>query len=234
MEGCVSEWGSVPSGVPQGTKVGPWLFIIMINDLASCDILLWKFVDDTMVSMVVPKEQASNVQKIVDCVEDWSRVNKFQLNSDKCEELRISFAKNKVDLPPVVVDGRILKDVDHAKLLGVTPITSNLSWNMHVSEIVKIASKRLYFLRQLKRARAQVEKADLLRFYTSCIRFVCDYVIPVFHASLPQYLIDDLERMQRRALSIICPTLSYDNGLASLDLELLVVHHQRLFQSLPW
>ena len=217
MEGCVSEWGSVPSGVPQGTKVGPWLFIIMINDLASCDILLWKYVDDTMVSMVVPKEQASNVQKIVDRVEDWSRVNKFQLNSDKCEELHISFAKNKVDLPPVVVDGHNLEVVDHAKLLGVT-ITSNLSWNMHVPEIVKIASKQLYFLRQLKRA--QVEKADLLRFYTSCIRSVCDYAIPVFHASLPQYLIDDLERMQRRALSIICP------------IELLVVHHQRLFQSL--
>jgi len=171
----------------------------------------------------------SQKQKIVDRVVNWSRVNKFQLNSDKCKELRISFAKNKVDLPPVVVDGHNLEVVDHAKLLGVTA-TSNLSWNIHVFEIVKKASKRLYFLRQLKRA--QVEKADLLRFYTSCIRSVCDYAIPVFHASLSQYLTDDLERVQKRALSIICPTLSYDNALASLDLELLVVHHQRLCQSL--
>ena len=76
---------------------------------------------------------------------------------------------------------------------------------MHVSEIVKKASKRLYFLRQLKRA--HFEKALLLRFYTSCIRSVCDYAIPVFHASLPQYLIDDLERVQKRALSIIMPHL---------------------------
>ena len=64
------------------------------------------------------------------------------------------------------------------------------------------------------------------------IRFVCDYAIPVFHASLPQFLINDLEGVQKRALSIICPTLSYDNALASLDLELLKVHHQRLCQSL--
>ena len=106
-----------------------------------------------------------------------------------------------------MVDGHNLEVVDHAKLLGVT-ITSNLSWNMHVSEIVKKASKRLYFLRQLKRA--HVEKALLLRFYTSCKRSVCDYAIPVFHASLPQYLIDDLKRVQKWALSIICPTLSYD------------------------
>ena len=100
VEGCVSERGLVPSGVPQGTKLGPWLFIIMINDLASCDALLWKYVDDTRVSEVVPKEQASNVQKIVDRVEEWSRVNKFQLNSDKCKQLRISFVRNKVDLTP--------------------------------------------------------------------------------------------------------------------------------------
>lgn len=59
---------------------------------------------------------------------------------------------NKVDLPPVVVDGhQNLEVVDHAKLLGVT-ITINLSRNMHVSEMVEKASKRLYFLRQLKRA----------------------------------------------------------------------------------
>ena len=71
--------------------------------------------------------------------------------------------------------------------------------------------------------------------YTSCIRSVCNYAISVFHASLPQYPIDELERLRKRALSIICLTLSYDNALASsqLDLEVfLVVHHQRLCQSL--
>ena len=114
-------------------------------------------------------------------------------------------------------------------LLGVT-ITNNLSWNIHVSEVVKKASKCLYFLRQLKRD--NVKKADLLRFSTSCIRFLCDYAVPVFHASLPQYLIDDLERVQKRALSIIRPTLSYTNALAALDLESLMVHQKRLSQPL--
>ena len=86
------------------------------------------------------------------------------------------------------------------------------------------------FLRQLKRA--NVQKADLLRFYISCIRSVCDHAAPVFHASLQHYLIDDLERVQKRDLAIISPTSSYVDAPAALDLELLDVYHRRLSQSL--
>ena len=54
--------------------------------------------------------------------------------------------------------------------------------NLHINETIKKASKRLYFLRQLKCAR--VSTSDLVRFYTCCIRSVCDYAVPVFHSSL--------------------------------------------------
>ena len=62
-EGCVSDWGLVPSGVSQGTKLGPWLFWIMINDLAVENTRLCKYVDDTTISETVAKGELSNVQR---------------------------------------------------------------------------------------------------------------------------------------------------------------------------
>ena len=61
-KGCYSEWGPVPSGVPQGTKLGLWLFILFINDLDINSPYLWKFVDDITASEIVLKGNASNTQ----------------------------------------------------------------------------------------------------------------------------------------------------------------------------
>ena len=104
-EGCFSEWGGVPSGVPQGTNLGPWLFLIMINDLSISDTFLWKYMDDRTVFEIIGKGEQSNAQAMADNVADWSRRNKVQLNREKCKELRMSFSKVKRELPPVVIEG---------------------------------------------------------------------------------------------------------------------------------
>ena len=80
--------------------------------------------------------------------------------------------------------GNALEVVDSAKILGVT-ITSNLTWNLHIAKVIKKTSKRLYFLLQL--THAHVPKNDLVTFYLSCVRSVCDYAVQVFYSSLPLY-----------------------------------------------
>ena len=144
--------------------------------------------DDTTTSEVVVKGGVSHMQAIANRVIEWSRENRVQLNADKCKELRISFAKEQRALDPVIIEGKEVELVTSTKLLGLT-IANDITWNDHLTVITKKASKRLYFLTQLKRA--GVPKQDLAMFYVSCVRSVIDYAAPVFSNGLPQYLINN-------------------------------------------
>ena len=71
----------------------------------------------------------------------------------------ISFTKSQQEFEPILINGDALEVVDSVKLLGLN-ISSDLTWNIHINEILKKASKRLYFLLQLKRAK--VTRTELL------------------------------------------------------------------------
>ena len=100
------------------------------------------------------------------------------------------------------------------------------------TEITKKASKRLYFLTQLKRA--GVPKQDLALFYVSCVRSVIDYAAPVFFNGLPQYLKKELVRLEKRAISII--TSGKCNSATEVGLTPILEHYyvlcSRLFDNI--
>ena len=113
---CHSEWRSVPSGVPQGTKLGPWLFLVMINELDT-PFDMWKYVDDTSCSEIVTKGSESKLQEAVDDLSRQASLDGFQLNEAKCKELRIGFPNSNHDFEPLVLNGKPRELVTRAKLL---------------------------------------------------------------------------------------------------------------------
>ena len=110
------------------------------------------------------------------------------------------------------------EQVNTAKILGVT-IRQDLKWNDHIDNITAKAAKRLYLLRELKRA--GVSCNDLVLFYCSSIRSVLEYACMLFHRSLPRYLSEDLERIQKRAMGIILPDYKYRDALKTANIDTL-------------
>ena len=76
-----SSYEKVNGGVPQGTVLGPILFLIMVNDLVKMINQRWKYVDDTTISESLAKHETSNLQSLVDDISNWCCINKMKLNS---------------------------------------------------------------------------------------------------------------------------------------------------------
>ena len=106
---------SVGAGVAQGTKLGPILFLVMVNDLIPLNNDYWKYVDDMSMSEVIPRNGVLNMKSGLDHTSPWATNNYMKLNPTKCEELRISFLHQKPNFSQLHIDGAPIPTVESAR-----------------------------------------------------------------------------------------------------------------------
>jgi hypothetical protein len=174
-----SSWATLNGGMPHGTWFGPYVFLMLINDLKT-DLPTFKFVDDVATTEIIRQAGPSQMQTAADYVAEWSRFNLLNINTRKTKEMLLgSVLRNP---PPLVsIDDVINERVTAFKLLGVT-FTNDQSRNEHVSTICAEAGRRLHLLTPLKRR--SVPCADWLQYYESVTRPVTEYAAPVWQCSL--------------------------------------------------
>ena len=124
----------------------------------------------------------------------------------------IPFLKYKHSENDIFIGGDLVERVKSFKLLGVW-LTNNLSWELHVDKLLKKANSRNYALRLLKKAGLNL--SDIVHIYCSLIR----YASPVW-SGLPNTLSDLIEAVQKRALKVAYPSLSYEEALEECELDL--------------
>ena len=134
-------------------------------------------------------------------------------------------------IPSLSTPAGTIQRVTTFKLLGLH-LDASLSWTTHINTIVSKANKRLYFLKQLKRA--GVPPHQLLHFYTAVIRPVLEYASPVWHYSITRGQSYQLESIQKRAVHITFSDtrgMSYPNVLFVANLNSLKDRRDRLSRS---
>jgi hypothetical protein len=221
-----SSWATLNGGMPQGTWLGPYVFLMLINDLKT-DLPTFKFVDDVTITEIISQAGPSQMQAAADYVAEWSCFNLLNINTRKTKEMLLgSILRNPP--PQVSIDDGIIERVTAFKLLGVT-ITNDLSWNEHVSTICAKAGRRLHLLTLLKRS--SVPCADLLQYYKSVIRPVIEYAAPVWQSSLTLEQRRRLEDLQRRALRIISSSTDYELYCVLYNIEPISVRLNELAKS---
>ena len=205
LDGERSYSAPVVSGVPQGSVLGPSLFLFYINDIP-CGLTskVRLFADDTVVYLAVTsKEGAATLQNDLTKLERWEKRWQMQFHPGKCQVLTIT-RKRKPLISPYILHGQVLEQVSSAKYLGIT-FTSDMRWNKHISNITTKANQILGFLRR----NVQVSSSRLkTTAYTTLVRPLVEYSPTVWDPHT-QENIKRVEMVQRRAARYV--TKRYHN-----------------------
>ena len=200
-----SEYHGVTCGVPQGSVLGPLLFIIYTNDLPNA--LIYShcilFADDTTVYHTANdlKTLRDNVEHDMTSLSDWFRANKLSLNVSKTNFLLFAHKPSPLtdQVTSIRMGNETIPRVDHAKFLGVF-IDDQLQWGYHIDYISKKITSGVYAINAVKR---YLSVENLKTLYFSFVHSYISYGAIIWSCAY-QYKLHKLEILQKRAIRNIC------------------------------
>ena len=201
INGFTSPWMRIPSGVPQGSLLGPLLFVIFISDISACfhhsQFLL--YADDTKIFKRISNiNDCSLLQEDLNRFQNYCRENRLDLNVSKCSAMTISRKSNLLQFS-YMLHGQPLGRINHMKDLGVI-LDSKLIFDEHIEYVVKKASRALGFV--IRSGAKFINLKSIKILYCSFVRSVLEYASQVWNPCYNIY-IKRIESIQRRFLKYL-------------------------------
>jgi hypothetical protein len=199
MNSSVSSTASVICGVPQGSILGPLLFLVFINDLPAnlplSNTIL--FADDTnlIFNNHNPIQLMNEVTETTHNLMNWLTDNKLSLNVSKTHYLNFNLKKKLINFNPII-NSCPIKELKVTKFLGIW-IDSNLSWEEHINKLTQKLAQICYAFRVLK----EIICIQVLRtIYFGYVQSLLNYGIPFWGSSI---FLPKLFKMQKKIIRII-------------------------------
>ena len=223
LNGSASDWTPVGSGIPQGTVLGPVLFIAFVNDLPDCIESACKlFADDTKVYVGAGTELGrGKLQKDLDALATWSRKWRLPFNPAKCTVLHLGRQNVRMEYS---IEGATLKKTEVEKDLGVQ-VDQPLKFREQAAAAAGKANRTLSLI---KHSFAHIDARTLPLLYKTMVwphLEYCNHIWGPFNAADMKRV----ERVQRRATCLVpeLRKLPYEERLKQLNLPSLRYHHRR-------
>ena len=199
VNGSYSNPVSVDSGVPQGTVLGPLLFLLHINDLpqmVSSQTRL--FADDCLLYRPIhSRDDQVLMQRDLDTLQEWGNTWGMRFNPSKCNIMRISRSREPIT-QFYSLGGQVLVEVHNSTYLGLN-ISNELEWSTHIADTTRKGNGTLGFLRRnLKFCPEKLKETA----YLSLIRSVLEYGATIWDPHLAKD-INSLEMVQRKAARFV-------------------------------
>ena len=195
---------TVERGVPQGSILGPLLFLIFINDFPNCsqNFKFTLFADDSTLARTFHNYLSTNDIKQqlslnLEEIRQWLKANHIKINTDKSYYISFSY-RRLIDIGPIPFGDDSIHQCDSTKFLGLT-LEKQLSYRKHILNISTKISKSLGIIHKLK---STLPSYILLTLYNTLILPYLTYCIESWHAA-PNYLTDSIFVLQKKSIRAV-------------------------------